>query len=123
VGTAPGVSPWRSGRGVSQKRALLPGEFADGARVLDFECFHSLSDVQREATGREVSAVATDDTTLLMLTSAPGRSEPPLCGANREDIQAAFPGWRVINEEAYEKSALPRALRSVDPRFYRLGRN
>ena len=60
--------------------------------MLDFECLHGLNDVQREATGREVSAVATDDATLLMLTSAPGRSGPLLCGANREDIQAAFPG-------------------------------
>jgi hypothetical protein len=83
---APCVSPWRSGRGVSQTVALLPGEFADGARVLDFECLHSLNDVQREATGREVSAVATDDTTLLMVTSAPGRRGPLPRGANREDI-------------------------------------
>jgi hypothetical protein len=117
------VSPWRSERGVSQTVALLPGEFADGARVLDFECFHSLVDVQREATGREVSAVAIDDATLLMVSSAPGRRRPLLCGANREDIQAAFPGWRVIDEDTYEKSALPRVLRNVDPRFYRLGRN
>ncbi len=117
------MSPWRSERGVSQTVALLPGEFANGARVLDFECYHSLNDVQREATGREVSAVATDDTTSLMPTSAPGRRRPLPRGAKREDIQAAFPGWRVIDEDAYEKSALPRPLRNVDPRFYRLGRN
>ncbi len=58
-----------------------------------------------------------------MVTSAPGRRGPLPRGANREDIQAAFPGWRVIVEDTYEKAALPRALRNVDPRFYRLGRN
>ncbi len=80
-----------------------------------------LNDVQREAMGREVSAVATDDATLLMLAWAPGRRGPR--GASRKDIQAAFPGWKVIGEDAYEKSALPRPLKNVDPRFCRLGRN
>lgn len=73
--------------------------------------------------GREVSAVADDDATLLMLTWVPGRRWPLPRGASREDIQVAFPDWKVIDEDTYEKSALPRPLKNVDPCFYRLRRD
>jgi SAM-dependent methyltransferase len=101
--------------------ALRAAGVGSGFRfLLDFECFHSLHDMQREAMGREVSAVADADATLLMLTWAPGRRGPLPRGASRQDIEAAYPEWRVIGEDAYDKSALPRPLKNVDPRFYRL---
>jgi hypothetical protein len=104
--------------------ALRAAGIGSGFRfLLDFECFHSLNDAQRKAMGREVSAVAADDATLLILAWAPGRGGPLPRGASREDLEAALPGWKVINEDAYEKSALPRPLKNVDPRFYRLRRN
>jgi SAM-dependent methyltransferase len=60
--------------------------------LLDFECFNGLNDAQREAMGREVSAVADDDATLLMLTWAPRRRWPLPRGASCEDIEAASTG-------------------------------
>ena len=39
-----------------------------------------------------------------------------------QGLQGAFPGWTVIDEHAYEKSALPRPLKNLDLRFYRLQR-
>jgi SAM-dependent methyltransferase len=104
--------------------ALRAAGLGSGFRFLvDFECFNGLNDAQREAMGREVSAVADDDATFLMLTWAPGRRWPLARGASRQDIEAAYPGWTVIDEDPYEKSALPRPLKNVDPRFYRLRRN
>jgi SAM-dependent methyltransferase len=104
--------------------ALRAAGVGSGFRfLLDFECFNGLNDAQRKAMGREVSAVADDDATLLMLTWVPGRRWPLPRGASREDIQVAFPDWKVIDEDTYEKSALPRPLKNVDPCFYRLRRD
>jgi SAM-dependent methyltransferase len=92
--------------------------------VVDFECFNHLNEAQREAVGREVRAVTVPDATMLMLVWAPGRRGPLPRGASRGDIEAAFPEWSVIHEEAYAaKSALPSWLKKVDLRFYRLRRS
>ena len=90
--------------------------------LLDFECFNHLKPSQREAVGREVSAVAAPDATILMLTWAPAARWllPP--GASRSDIESAFQDWTIIDEEPYDKSALPPPLKNVNPRFYRLRR-
>jgi len=94
-----------------------------GARfLLGFECFNHLNAAQREAVGRKVRAVAAPDATLLMLTWAPASRGPLPHGASRSDIEAAFPKWQVIDEEANDKSALPPLLKNVDPRVYRLRR-
>lgn len=91
--------------------------------VIDFECFNHLTDAQREAVGREVSAVTEPDATMLMLVWTPGRRGPLPRGASRGDIETAFPGWSVIDEDAYAaQSALPPWLKKVDLRFYRLRR-
>jgi len=90
--------------------------------ILDFECFNHLSAIQRQAVGREVSVVAAPDATLLVLAWTPGRRWPLAPGASRRDIAAALPEWKVVNEEAYDESALPALLRRVKPFFYRLRR-
>lgn len=91
--------------------------------VLDFECFNHLTEAQRKAVGRELSAVAAPGATMLILVWAPGRRWPLPPGASREDLEAAFPEWRVIAEDAYAaRSALPAWLKNVDLRFYRLRR-
>jgi SAM-dependent methyltransferase len=91
--------------------------------VLDFECLNHLNGVQRKAVGREVSAVAAQDATILMLVWAPGKRGPFPPGASRSNIEAAFPGWKIINEDAYAaQSSLPEFLRNVPLTFYRLGR-
>ena len=93
--------------------------------LLDFGLFHDeLTDEQRAAMGREVSAVAAPGATLLMLAWAPGRRGPLPRGVSRADIEAAYPAWTVIGEDTLDASGAPlyRFVRKADPRFYRLRR-
>lgn len=89
--------------------------------VLDFGVFHDeLSDSQREAMGREVTAVAAAGATMLMLAWSPGRRGPLPRGASRKQIEAAYPTWEVIDEEPFDIDGAPRYMRKAAPRFYRL---
>lgn len=90
--------------------------------VWDFGTIHGLTDAQWEAVGREVSAVAAEDATILMLVWKPGRRGPLPRGMGRSDIEGAFPGWRITDEEPFDATGLPAPLRSVDPRVFRLRR-
>lgn len=101
--------------------ALRAAGVGSGFRfVLDFGLFHGLNDEQRAAMGREVSAVTAQGATMLMIAWAPGRRGPLPRGASRGEIQAAFPAWTVIAEDAIAASVLPGPLKNADPRFYRL---
>ena len=94
--------------------------------MLDFGLFHDeLKDDQRKAMGREVSAVAAPGATLLMVAWVPGRRGPLPRGASRLDIEAAYPAWKVIDEEPIDLSRAPlyRVVRGADPRLYRLRRD
>jgi SAM-dependent methyltransferase len=65
------------------------------AFLLDFGLFHDeLTDEQRKAMGREVTAVA-----------------------------AAYPAWKVIDEEAVDTSLGPRTWRGASSPFYRIWRS
>ena len=91
--------------------------------LLDLGLFHDeLTDAQRAAMGREVTAVAAPGAILLMLAWAPRRRCPLPCGASRGDIEAAYPGWAVIDEDPVDVSGVPlyRYVKNADPRFYRL---
>jgi len=90
--------------------------------VWDFGTVHGLTQKQREAVGREVSAVTADDATMLMMAWPPGRRGPLPRGASRGDIEADFPDWKVITEDAFDAFGLPGPLGSVDQRFYRMRR-
>ena len=94
--------------------------------MLDFFLFHDeLTDEQREAMGREVTAIAAPGATLLITAWAPGRRGPLPRGASRGDIEAAYPTWKVIDEEAFDVVAEARFykhIRKADPRVYRLRR-
>lgn len=79
--------------------ALRAAGVGSGFRlVLDTGTFHDLNGAQRDAIGREVSAVAAPDATVLLLVW-PQRRRPLIRGANRSEIEAAFPGWRVTDVE------------------------
>jgi len=93
--------------------------------MLDLGLFHDeLTDEQRAAMGREVTAVATPDATLLMVAWAPGHRGPLPRGASSGDIEAAYAEWEVIDEEAIDLSQLMlyKIARKADPRLYRLRR-
>jgi hypothetical protein len=113
--------------------ALLEGDVTnlDAAGVgsgfqllLDFGCFHDeLSDEQRRAEGREATAAAASGATLLMMSWKPGRRGPLPRGASRDDIQAAFPEWSLIDDVAMDlPSGAPGYVKRAEPRFYRLRR-
>ena len=102
--------------------ALHESGIGPGFRLLlDFGCFHDgLTDEQRAAEGREVTAVAAPDATLLMVVwkPAPRRFLPR--GASRGEIEAAFPEWKVVDEEAVDLTGAPGFIKKAEPRFYRL---
>lgn len=103
--------------------ALRAAQVGTGFRLIwDFGTVHGLTRAQREAVGREVSAVAAPDATMLMLAWAPGYRGPLPRGASRADIEAAFPGWKVVDVDLFDASGLPLPLRNVEPRCYRLRR-
>jgi SAM-dependent methyltransferase len=94
--------------------------------LLDFGVFHDeLTDAQRAAMGREVTAVAAPGATLLMVAWARRRRGPLPRGANRSDIEAAYPDWTVIDQQPFDVRGAPffKHMRKADPRFYRLRRD
>jgi SAM-dependent methyltransferase len=94
--------------------------------LLDFGVFHDeLTDAQRAAMGREVTAVAAPGATLLMVAWARRRRGPLPRGANRSDIEAAYPEWTVIDEQPFDVRGAPffKHMHKADPRFYRLRRD
>jgi SAM-dependent methyltransferase len=99
------------------------GVGSDFRLVLDTGTFHGLTDDQREAMGREVSAVAASDATVLLDVFAPGRRGPLPRGASRGEVEAAFPGWEVTDVEVAdaEPDAIARRLK-FDEHWYRLRR-
>ena len=104
--------------------ALRAADVGGGFRlVLDTGTFHGLGAAEQEAMGREVSAVAAPDATVLLDCFAPRRRGPLPRGASRAAVEAAFPGWEVTDVEVAdsEPDALARLFK-FDERFYRLRR-
>ncbi|OMQ16503.1 hypothetical protein A7K94_0202100 [Modestobacter sp. VKM Ac-2676] len=89
---------------------------------LDIGCFHGLKDAQRTAMGEGVTAVAAPAATLLLLAFRPGRRPLLPRGAGRGDIETAFPGWTVTDEEPADVTGMPGPLKQTAPRWYRLRR-
>ena len=103
--------------------ALQHAGVGSGFRLVwDFGTIHGLTQAQRQAVGRGVSALATDDATILMLAWVPAWRGPLPRGVSREEVEEAFSGWKVTEEEPFDATGLPRALRNVKPRIYRLRR-
>jgi cyclopropane fatty-acyl-phospholipid synthase-like methyltransferase len=104
--------------------ALREAGVGEGFRLLvDTGTFHGLTLAQREAMGREVSAVAAPDATLILDCFAPRRRGPLPRGADRADVERAFPEWRITDVEAAdtEPDTIARLFK-FDECFYRLRR-
>lgn len=99
------------------------GVGSDFRLMLDFGTMHGLTDMQREAVGRAVSAVAATDATLLMFAFSSRRRGPLPRGMSRADIEATYPGWKITDDDAQDVE-LPWILKklSADPHWYRLRR-
>lgn len=96
---------------------------SDFRLILDTGTFHGLGSEQREAMGREVSAIATDDATVLLDVFSPRRRGPLPRGASRSEVESAFPGWVITDVEVADTEPDPIArLFKFDEHFYRLRR-
>ncbi len=91
--------------------------------VLDFGTVHGLAPAEVKAVAREVSAVATDDATLLMYAFSPGRKGPTPRGLSRDEVETAYAGWRVVDEQPFDTSGMPAVFKKANPRWYRLRRD
>lgn len=92
---------------------------------LDLGCFHGLDRVERTAMGEAVTARANPRAVLLMF--AFGRPVGPRFmpqGARRADIEAAYPGWDVVEVTSPppDLPGMPKMVRRAEPTFYRLRR-
>jgi SAM-dependent methyltransferase len=104
----------------------LPAEVGSGYKLLlDFGCFHDeLTDDQRKAEGRQATAAAGPDATVWLLAWQPGHRGPLPRGASSEEIQAAFPEWKLTDEVPLRlPEGAPGYVRRAEPQFYRLRRN
>lgn len=90
--------------------------------ILDFGVVHGLQPGQVRAVGREVTAIASEDATLLMYAFSPGRRGPLPRGISKEEIELAYDGWRIAGSEAFDLTGAPRFVQKAHPRFYRLRR-
>jgi len=90
--------------------------------ILDFGVVHGLTLEQVQAVGREVTALASEDATLLMYAFSPGRRGPLPRGISRAEIEQSYGGWEIIEEEAFDLTGAPRFVQKAHPRFYRLRR-
>lgn len=92
--------------------------------VLDTGTFHGLDSDQRYAMGREISAVTTEDATVLLLAWSPKRRGPLPRGVSYGEIEAAFPGWSVtdVGPTHFEAPTPVEMLMKPNERWYRLRR-
>ncbi len=65
--------------------------------VVDTGTFHGLSPEQRLSMGREITAVAAHDATVILDCFAPRHRGPLPRGCTRSDVEAAFPDWRITD--------------------------
>jgi len=103
---------------------LSETELESGFRlILDTGTFHDLDTEQQKGMAQSVDVMASKDATLILLCW-PRRIRPLIRGVSREEIEAAFEGWRITDvEPSFFK--LPPPLEWVlrpDEHWYRLRR-
>jgi SAM-dependent methyltransferase len=103
---------------------LRAGGVGTGFRlILDTGTFHGLTGPQRAAMGREITAAAAADATVLLDVFAPRRRGPLPRGATPSDIEAAFPAWQITDVEVADTDPEPIARKlKFDEHWYRLRR-
>ena len=103
--------------------ALTATGIGSGFRfILDFGVVHGLSPEQVRAVGREVTTITNKDATLLMYAFSPGNRGPLPRGISREEIEQAYGGWVITDEEPFDLTQAPRFVQKACPRFYCLRR-
>ncbi|MGA7614734.1 MAG: methyltransferase domain-containing protein [Thermoanaerobaculia bacterium] len=103
--------------------ALTDAGVGSGFRlILDFGVVHGLSPEDVRAVSREVTAVASEDATLLMYAFSPGRRGPLPRGISREEVERAYEEWAITDDEPFLLTGAPRFVQKAHPHFYRLRR-
>ncbi|MDO8145163.1 MULTISPECIES: bifunctional 2-polyprenyl-6-hydroxyphenol methylase/3-demethylubiquinol 3-O-methyltransferase UbiG [unclassified Isoptericola] len=87
---------------------------------LDVGCFQGLDAADREAMGREVTAVARPGATLLMMAFGVTRWRSLIGGVSRQDVADAFPAWDVRSASEVDLKGLHWPMNRSSPRWYRL---
>lgn len=96
------------------------GVGSDFQFVIDFGAIHGLSEGQRKAAGREIGTVAAAGATMLLLAWTPAFRGPLPRGMSREEIEAVFSAWKIIDVDEADVTGAPGFIRKARPRFYRL---
>ena len=102
--------------------ALRDSGVGSGFRLLlDTGTFHGLDNEGRAAMGREISAIAAPEATLILDCFAPRPRGPLPRRAGKRDVERAFPEWEISAVEVADTEPDPIArLFRFDERFYRL---
>lgn len=90
--------------------------------VLDLGTVHGLEPPEVRDVAREVTAVTSEDATLLMYASAPGRRGPLPRGLSRAELEEAYGAWAVVDERPVDLSGVPEAFGKTEPRWFQLRR-
>ncbi len=103
---------------------MTPQEVGSDHRLLlDTGTFHGLARTERTRMGQQVSAVAAADATLFLLVW-PRRRRPLIRGADRPEVESAFPGWTITDvvPSHFRVPAPLQWLLRPDEHWYRLRR-
>lgn len=88
--------------------------------VLDVGCFESLGRDDRALAAAGITQLTTPDATVLLMTTGPHGPSRHSHGATREDVEAAFAGWRVTGVEPADDHGMSRARGRLSPTWYHL---
>jgi SAM-dependent methyltransferase len=86
---------------------------------LDIGCFQGLDAEQQKAEGRGVTELANPGATLLMLAFGPTRLRSRIGGVSQAEVEAAFPGWELLDVQAADTAGLGWPMNRTSPKWYR----
>ncbi len=89
---------------------------------VDIGCFQGFDPAQQKAEGRSVTARANPGATLLMLAFGPSIYRRMVEGVSREEVEAAFHEWELIDVEAAATEGLGFPMNRTNPQWYRFRR-
>jgi hypothetical protein len=92
----------------------------DHTLLLDFGCFHGLTDPQRGGAAAGMSKLAAPGATLLLFAFEPGRRGPAPRGLDAAELRDRFPGWELTATRPATEVQLKGPLRNARPSWYRL---
>lgn len=89
--------------------------------LLDAGCFHGLTDPEREAYVKGVTALRDPDAAMLLFAFTPAWRGPAPRGASSEEIASVFgPSWRLVRSEPAREARLPLPLKNANPMWHLL---